>query len=93
METNPTNVMRDSDFKWQDEAKCVGMDTNIFFYDRGAHAQLERARKICGNCPVANDCLEFALTNHIEHGLWGGKSNRERRSILQVRARSRKVAV
>jgi WhiB family redox-sensing transcriptional regulator len=93
METQPTNVLRNSNFKWQDQAGCVGMDTNIFFYDRNAKAQITKARKICGNCPVANDCLEFALANNIEDGMWGGKSGRERRNIRQVRARSRKVAV
>jgi WhiB family redox-sensing transcriptional regulator len=90
MEVQPTNVLQDQNFKWQDHAVCTGMDTNIFFYDRNAKAQIVRARKICGTCPVAKDCLEFALTNNIEDGMWGGKSGRERRNIRQQR---RRVAV
>ncbi len=31
------------------------------------------------------ECLEYALLNRIEHGVWGGASERERRRILRRR--------
>src|SRR4051794_16988571 len=46
---------------------------------------VDKARKICGNCPVKNECLEHALEHRIEHGVWGGCSERERRRILKRR--------
>ena len=31
------------------------------------------------------ECLEYALTYRIDHGVWGGASERERRRILRRR--------
>ena len=46
---------------------------------------VDRARKICRGCPVLNQCLEYALEARIDHGVWGGCSERERRRILKRR--------
>ena len=35
--------------------------------------------------PVSEPCLEHALVNRIDHGVWGGCSERERRRILKRR--------
>ena len=35
--------------------------------------------------PRASECLEYALEERIEHGVWGGCSERERRRILKRR--------
>ena len=42
-------------------------------------------RKICVSCPVKEPCLEYALAHRIDHGVWGGCSERERRRILKRR--------
>jgi len=34
---------------------------------------------------VSNTCLEYALVERIDHGVWGGCSERERRRILKRR--------
>ncbi len=46
---------------------------------------VEQARKVCADCPVKEPCLEYALTYRIDHGVWGGASERERRRILRRR--------
>ena len=35
--------------------------------------------------PRQQPCLEYALDNRIDHGVWGGTSERERRRILKRR--------
>jgi len=42
---------------------------------------------------VRHDCLEHALVNRIDHGVWGGCSERERRRILKRRRDDRSAAV
>ena len=48
--------------------------------------QIDAARRVCGQCPVTHECLEFALGTNQESGVWGGLSEDERRA-LKRRAR------
>ena len=50
----------------------------------GRHGRRDRAAHVRG-CPVRIECLEYALLHRIEHGVWGGASERERRRILRRR--------
>jgi len=34
-------------------------------------------------------CLEYALAQHVDHGVWGGCSERERRRLARERRRLR----
>lgn len=36
------------------------------------------AAKFCTDCPVRQECLEYALRENIEFGVWGGASERAR---------------
>lgn len=71
----------DSVTGWMAEGTCRLHPPAVFFPSDGAG--VDRARAICGRCPVAERCLEYALENRIEHGVWGGASERERRRILR----------
>jgi WhiB family redox-sensing transcriptional regulator len=73
----------DSVTGWMSEGTCRLHPPAVFFPSDGAG--VDRARAICGRCPVAERCLEYALDNRIEHGVWGGASERERRRILRRR--------
>ena len=68
---------------WMAEGNCRLHPPEVFFPSDGAG--VDRAQAICGRCPVANTCLEYALEHRIEHGVWGGASERERRRILKRR--------
>ena len=69
--------------RWQERANCLGVDPDLFFPERGASTR--EAKGVCRGCEVRVECLEYALLNRIEHGVWGGASERERRRILRRR--------
>lgn len=68
---------------WLLEAACVGKDTKIFFPGRGRVAV--EAKRICGGCTMRAECLEYALENNIQGGIFGGVSERARRVMRKER--------
>ncbi|HNQ07264.1 MAG TPA: WhiB family transcriptional regulator [Tetrasphaera sp.] len=67
---------------WARRSACANEDIDRLFV-RGK-AQNE-AKKVCRTCPVALQCLAEALDNHVEFGVWGGLTERERRALLRRR--------
>ena len=65
--------------RWRELAACRGADLGLFFPERGEPA--EPARLVCAACPVRQACLDYAITNRIIHGIWGGLTERERRAL------------
>jgi WhiB family redox-sensing transcriptional regulator len=70
---------------WMSQGKCRDYPAEIFFPRNGTG--VITTQKICEGCPVINECLEYALENHVDHGVWGGKSERERRRLSRMRRR------
>ena len=68
---------------WMAQGNCRNYPPEAFFPSDGVG--VDRARKICATCSVIDTCREYALHNRIEHGVWGGCSERERRRILTRR--------
>jgi WhiB family redox-sensing transcriptional regulator len=64
-------------------AKCADIPRATFFPDDSVG--LKVAKRVCVNCPVRSECLHYALANRIEHGVWGGASEQERRRMLRRR--------
>ncbi|WP_225801762.1 WhiB family transcriptional regulator [Streptomyces sp. NK15101] len=48
-------------------------------------AAQNRAKAVCFGCPVQAECLAYALDRRVEHGVWGGMTERERRALLRRR--------
>jgi len=65
--------------RWRELAACRGTDLEVFFPGRGETAG--PARQVCAACPVRQPCLDYAITNRIVHGIWGGLTERERRAL------------
>ena len=78
------------DRTWQDYANCLGVDSDLFFPERGASTR--EAKEVCRGCIVRAQCLEYALVNSEKFGIWGGMSERERRRIRRQRALARQAA-
>ena len=75
---------------WQLRAACLGPHAGVFFPPTQPerrdekHFREERAKSICGDCTVRDDCLEYALSIRERHGIWGGLSEAERRLMATV---------
>jgi WhiB family transcriptional regulator, redox-sensing transcriptional regulator len=65
--------------RWRELAACRGADLDLFFPERGESAG--PARQVCARCPFRQACLDYAITNRIVHGIWGGLTERERRAL------------
>ncbi len=65
--------------RWREQAACCGTDLDVFFPEHGESAR--PARQVCAACQVRKPCLEYALSNRITHGVWGGVTVRERRPL------------
>lgn len=75
---------------WRTDAACRREDPDLFFPDgtTGRHLiQMEAAKQVCYRCPVMEQCARWALAAREEHGVWGGFSEDERRTILRRRGR------
>lgn len=66
---------------WMKQAACKGADPSIFFPPNGDAGMGLEAKAICAECVVRDVCLDYALSERIEDGIWGGKSARDRRRI------------
>jgi WhiB family redox-sensing transcriptional regulator len=76
---------------WMAEGNCAQEKPTVFFPSDGVGVEV--ARRICATCPVKEPCLEYALEQRIDHGVWGGCSERERRRILKRRRDRAEISV
>ncbi|KSW29281.1 WhiB family transcriptional regulator [Cellulomonas sp. B6] len=69
----------DGPMGWQERALCAQTDPEAFFPEKGGSTR--EAKKVCTQCDVRSECLEYALANDERFGIWGGLSERERRKL------------
>jgi WhiB family transcriptional regulator, redox-sensing transcriptional regulator len=74
------------DLAWRLAAACRDMDPGIFFPCSGEDQ--EGAKSVCRGCRVRGECLDYALTTHQDHGIWGGTGERERLRLRRARRRA-----
>ncbi|MEU2770641.1 WhiB family transcriptional regulator [Streptomyces diastaticus] len=67
---------------WGERAACRTADPDELFVEGAAQ---NKAKAVCTGCPVRTECLAHALDHRIEHGIWGGMTERERRALLRRR--------
>ena len=84
--------MNRQDVSWRVRGRCRGDSAVHFFapphFERKPEkdAREGRARALCAACPVRQECLDYALTVHEPHGIWGGLNELERRRLLRRRS-------
>lgn len=75
------------DLSWMEEALCAQTDPDIFYPEKGGSTA--PATSVCANCQVRSECLEYAVTNDIRHGIWGGTSDNDRKRLSRERKAAR----
>lgn len=74
---------------WRDRAACRDADPELFFpiSELGPGArQITEAKAVCARCPVRERCLDYALDNGLDHGVFGGTTDTERRQLVRRQA-------
>lgn len=72
---------------WFERARCVTdqVATETFF---ASHPnQVERAQRFCASCPVAQECLNLAMSNerdYARYGIYGGLTPDQRKELWQA---------
>lgn len=78
---------------WQDEALCavIGTDPEIWHPENRQSPTVKTAKRICGECDVRADCLQYAIERPYLTGIWGGTDDQDRRDIRKRTSRERRV--
>lgn len=66
---------------WLDEAACKWVDPMVMHPEFGlgqARSRIQKAKAICAECPVIDQCRRYAIANDIETGIYGGMTYEER---------------
>lgn len=66
---------------------CQVGDPDLWFGD--TPAELERAKHLCGDCPMRNACLRSAIARNEPWGVWGGEIFERGTIIARKRPRGR----
>jgi WhiB family transcriptional regulator, redox-sensing transcriptional regulator len=67
---------------WRESAACVPVTHEVsFFPDSDDLVGISRAKAVCSTCPVASECLTWAIETNQNEGIWGGHTPKERRSL------------
>ncbi len=67
---------------WREAAACLNVGDEVsFFPDPDDVVGTARAKAVCATCPVADECLSWAIETNQSEGIWGGHTARERRGL------------
>lgn len=75
---------------WVSDAVCGQTNPDAFYPEKGG--PVHAAKAVCASCPVTEQCLQYALEHNERFGVWGGTSERERREMRRLAARSPRTA-
>lgn len=74
-----------ADEEWMLTAACRGVDPDTFYPTPSDDVRADQAKRICSVCTHRPRCLEYALHYRIDHGIWGGMDEKERRAFVRRR--------
>ena len=68
--------------------RCLSSGKSELFFSESP-TDLAAAQSICGECDVRVHCLEYALENAVEWGVWGGVIFWDGQAYYRKRGRGR----
>lgn len=80
------------------EALCREIGTEQFFLEENEDGRptstdnYTMAKRICKMCAHQNQCLQWALDNDEQYGIWGGTTPKQRRELRRARRINLKVS-
>lgn len=80
--------------EWRDYAACQYIEDpeQVLFFESELNAKEypheDRAKAICGVCPVRANCLDWALASEERWGIYGGMTFMERRKVVRRRKKN-----
>lgn len=78
----PTPVEADA---WREDAACRHADGDDWFADKRSKDERDRAKAVCGGCPVAEACRDYARRTRQPWGILGGETAHQRGTAYVVR--------
>ncbi len=77
-----SDLIQDVRIDWKSQAACRGYPDELFFpVGDTDEEQIATALAVCDSCKVREECLSYALESNQRAGIWGGTTEKERRSL------------
>jgi hypothetical protein len=72
--------MLPADVKLPCEALGIQEADKLFFSE--SPKRIAQAVALCNTCPIKDKCLDFAIENNCEFGIFGGTTPQERKAMV-----------
>ena len=84
-------------WEWQQKGACRDADPQLFFHPEGERGPARQKRddaavKVCGACPVMDQCRSHGLSVREPYGVWGGLTEDDREAMYLAERKERKAA-
>lgn len=73
------------DWAMDPQRSCAGADPELWFpaNETPISRQVQRAKMLCGWCPVMEECRAYGLATPGLYGIWGGLTSWDRQRIAE----------
>ena len=77
--TPQTSPLEPTRYHWSQDALCKGKTDKMFPKEHKDLSYISEARRLCRQCPVRRECLDYALgfPASDQHGVWAGLTPRQ----------------
>lgn len=74
---------------WKDQAACKHLMHLFYPAKKVTNADIRRAAKVCEECPVQEQCYQYAQNSNQEYGIWSsvdfGANRKARKAQISLR--------